>query len=111
MRRQGLSTANIIVFIETNPFKKQDRQYRASQSVQLPIATSDTGRLVAAAKNGLRRIWAEGYKYKKAGVMLLDLVPASGVQGSLLISQTLQLRLPGCGPLTLSTAVMGATRL
>ena len=83
MRRQGLSTANIIVFIETNPFKKQDRQYRASQSVQLPIATSDTGRLVAAAKNGLRRIWAEGYKYKKAGVMLLDLVPASGIQGSL----------------------------
>lgn len=52
MRRQGLTTYNLIVFIETNPFKKQDRQYRASQAVQLPIAAGDTSRLVAAAKNG-----------------------------------------------------------
>ena len=52
MRRQGLTTYNLIVFIETNPFKKQDRQYRASQAVQLPIAVGDTSRLVAAAKNG-----------------------------------------------------------
>jgi DNA polymerase V len=83
MRRQGLTTANLIVFIETNPFKKQDRQYRASQAVQLPIATGDTSRLVAAAKNGLHRIWVEGYRYKKAGVMLLDLTPAGAIQGSL----------------------------
>ncbi len=83
MRRQSLSTANLSVFIETNPFKKQDRQYRAYQSVQLPIATSDTGRLVAAALNGLKHIWREGYRYKKAGVMLLDLVPAIQIQGSL----------------------------
>jgi DNA polymerase V len=83
MRRQGLTTANLIVFIETNPFKKQDRQYRASQAVQLPIATGDTSRLVAAAQKGLHRIWAEGYRYKKAGVMLLDLVPAGDIQGSL----------------------------
>ena len=83
MRRQGLTTANLIVFIETNPFKKQDRQYRASQAVQLPIATGDTSRLVAAAKNGLHRIWVEGYRYKKAGVMLLDLTSAGAIQGSL----------------------------
>ncbi len=83
MRRQDLSTANLGVFIETNPFKKQDRQYRAHQSVQLPITTSDTGRLVSAALAGLRRIWREGYRYKKAGVMLLDLVPALQIQGSL----------------------------
>ena len=83
MRRQNLTTANLIVFVETNPFRKQDRQYGASQSAQLPIATADTGRLVAAALGALVAIWREGYRYKKAGVMLLDLAPANAVQGSL----------------------------
>lgn len=83
MRRQNLATANLIVFVETNPFRKQDRQYRASRSAQLPIATADTGRLVAAALGALVAIWREGYKYKKAGVMLLDLAPANALQGSL----------------------------
>ena len=83
MRRQSLICANLTVFIETNPFRKQDRQYRAYQSVQLPIATGDTGRLVAAALKGLAGIWREGYRYKKTGVMLLDLVPANQIQGSL----------------------------
>ena len=83
MRRQELATANIIVFVETNPFKKQDKQYRASQGVQLPIATSDTGKIAAAAQRGLNAIWKDGYQYKKGGVMLLDLAPAQYVQGSL----------------------------
>jgi DNA polymerase V len=83
MRRQNLATANLIVFVETNPFRKQDQQYRASQSAQLPIATADTGRLVAAALGALVAIWRDGYKYKKAGVMLLDLAPATALQGSL----------------------------
>ncbi len=83
MRRQNLATANLIVFVETNPFRTQDRQYRASQSAQLPIATADTGRLVAAALGALVAIWREGYRYKKAGVMLLDLAPANALQGSL----------------------------
>ena len=83
MRRQELATANIIVFVETNPFKKQDKQYRASQGVQLPIATSDTGKIAAAAQRGLNAIWKDGYQYKKGGVMLLDLTQAQYVQGSL----------------------------
>jgi DNA polymerase V len=83
MRRQELATANLIVFVETNPFKKQDKQYRASQGVQLPIATSDTGKITAAAQRALTAIWKNGYRYKKGGVMLLDLTPAQYVQGSL----------------------------
>ena len=49
----------------------------------MPIATADTGKLIAAAKHGLRAIWRPGYRYKKAGIMLLDLVPAASVQGAL----------------------------
>lgn len=83
MRSQELATANIIVFVETNRFKPQDPQYSNSQTVNLPIATSDTGRLVAAAMQGLSAIWKPRFSYKKGGVMLLDLTPAAYVQGSL----------------------------
>ncbi len=83
MRSQGLATANIIVFVETNRFRPQDPQYSNSQTVNLPIATSDTGRLVAAAMKGLSAIWRTKFSYKKGGVMLLDLTPAVHVQGSL----------------------------
>ena len=83
MRRQNLATANLIVFVETNPFNRDEKQYRASQAVQLPVASSDTGKLAAAALSALSLIWKPGYRYKKAGVMLLDLSPASHVQSTL----------------------------
>jgi DNA polymerase V len=77
MRRQNLATANLIVFVETNPFRTQDKQYRASQSIQLPVASSDTGRITAAALRALEAIWKPNHNYKKAGVMLLDSFPPS----------------------------------
>lgn len=83
MRRQGLASAHVTVFVETNPFREQDRQYRASRSVTLPVATADTAKLIGAPERALGAIWRDGYRYKKAGVMLLDLVKASGVGSGL----------------------------
>ena len=40
---------------------------------RLPEATSCTLALVAAARDGARRIWAEGYRYSKASVVTVDL--------------------------------------
>jgi DNA polymerase V len=51
--------------------------------VQLPVATSDTTKLITAALIGLEALWRPGYRYKRAGVMLLDLHPAHRVQESL----------------------------
>ena len=33
MRRQALATENLIPFIETNPFRMQDKQYRSSKNI------------------------------------------------------------------------------
>ena len=49
MRRQGLATAHLSTFIETNPFREQDKQYRASRGLTLPVATADTATLITAA--------------------------------------------------------------
>jgi DNA polymerase V len=83
LRGQGLAANRIPVFALTNRFKPEEPQYAAQQPMTLPIATADTGKLIAAAKRGLAAIWRPGYRYKKAGIMLLDLVPAASVQGAL----------------------------
>ncbi len=83
MRRQSLTTAHVAVFVETNSFKPADPQYHATRAVRLPVASADTGVLGEAAAQALRMLWKDGYRYKKAGVMLLDLVRASRVQSDL----------------------------
>jgi DNA polymerase V len=83
MRRQQLAAGRLLVFVQTNAFRPQDRQYARERMVTLAVATADTGRIIAAAVKGLSAIWRPGFNYKKAGVMLLDLVKADQVQRSL----------------------------
>ena len=85
MRRQGLATPALVVMVTTNRHKPQEAQHYATQHVRLTIATTDTGRLVKAALHGLRAVYRPGFRYKKCGVLLLDLLPADQVQGSLFL--------------------------
>jgi DNA polymerase V len=83
LRRQSLATASLVVFIETNRFKPDEAQHYAARPVRLPVATSDSARLIGTARAGLDAIWRDGYRYKKAGIVLLDLHPAAAVQEGL----------------------------
>ncbi len=83
LRRQNLAAGIVATFVETNPFREQDRQYHATRSLRLPVASADTGRLIAGAQGALEAVWKDGYRYKKAGVMLLDLVKATSVPDAL----------------------------
>jgi DNA polymerase V len=83
LRRQHLATASLMVFIATNRFKPDEAQHFAARPVRLPVATSDSARLIGAALAGLAAIWRDGYRYKKAGVVLLDLHRAPAVQEGL----------------------------
>lgn len=85
MRRQGLATPAIIVMLNTNRHKPDQAQYYATRHVKLTIATADTGRLIRAALWGLKGIYRAGFRYKKTGVLFLDLAPADQVQGSLFL--------------------------
>lgn len=84
LRLQNSVCNAIQVFIQTNPFRKQGRQYSNSITVPLPNASSDTRLLVRAALFGLKRIYREGYAYKKAGVILTGIDPITIYQDSLL---------------------------
>lgn len=82
--RQDESLAGAVhVFAHTSPHRKQDKQYSASVTVPLVRPTADTRLLAAAALIGLRAIYREGYRYEKAGVMLVELQSNTVRQGEL----------------------------
>lgn len=82
VRKQHSLASEVMVFIRTSPFRK-DPQYSRSIAVPLRRPTADTGAIVQATVLGLRAIYCQGFKYAKAGVMLLDLQPDSIIQGEL----------------------------
>ncbi|MCW5599665.1 MAG: Y-family DNA polymerase [Nitrosomonas sp.] len=87
LRRQRSVCNAIQVFIQTNPFREQDKQYSNSITIPLPNASSDTRLLIRAALFGLRHIYRKGYAYKKAGVILTGIDPLALYQTSLLTQQ------------------------
>lgn len=82
LRKQDSLASQLLVFAHTSPFRPGPR-FNKSVVVPLRRPTADTGKLVWAAAMGMRRMYEPGYKMAKAGVMLLDLVPGSVLQGEL----------------------------
>jgi len=48
-----------------------------------PIATSDTRKLVQAARKGVEKMFKPDIRYAKAGIMLFDISPGESVQDDL----------------------------
>lgn len=82
LRAQGSHAGQVLTFVRTSPFRP-DKQYSRSIIVPLRRPTADTAALVETALIGLRAIFRPGYKFAKAGVMLIDLSDASVQQGEL----------------------------
>ena len=72
LRKQGSHAGQVLVFIRTSPFRP-DPQYSRSMCVPLRTPTADSSSIVKSALLGLRAIYRPGFKYAKAGVMLMDL--------------------------------------
>ncbi len=83
LRHHGLATDHVTVFFHTSPHDIGPSR-SVSTTVDLPEASNDTLVLVRAAKWGARRIWKSGYRYAKAGLMTVDIVPLDGSQRALI---------------------------
>ena len=83
LRCQKSCAGSLQVSIRTSPFNPLVPYYGNSITIPLPVPTDDTMVLTRVALCGLARIFREGYRYQKAGVMLSELVPASAVQPEL----------------------------
>jgi DNA polymerase V len=64
-----------MVFIHTNGFKPDMPQYSRNVVVKLPYPTNSGIELAKFATRGLAYVFRQGFHYKKAGVVVMDLVP------------------------------------
>ncbi len=83
LRKQRSLASTILVFLHTNPHATNQPQYYNQILMQLPVATNDSSELVHFAKEGLKKIFATGYRYKKAGVIVNEIVPERPTQTNL----------------------------
>lgn len=86
LRHQDSLAGAVQVYIRTNVFKPEAPQYQRAVTVPLPEASSDTRVLTRWALRVLRRIYRPGFGYHKAGITLMNIVPASNQQFSLFAS-------------------------
>lgn len=83
LRMQQSVASTVGVFVHTNAFREDLAQYWNFQETSLLTPTSSTTLVVRAALEVLDRIFVEGYRYKKAGVIVMNIDPDSPVQTDL----------------------------
>ena len=87
LRQQNGACKQVSVGITTNPFQSNTPQYNNWASTSLIYPSHHTGHLIERGKHCLKRIWKEGFEYKKAFVMLSDISKQGTVQYDLFAQQ------------------------
>ena len=83
LREQDSLASSLTVFIKTNSLNKNLPQYANAFTVNFPHPTAFTPEIVTYALEGLRAIYQNGYRYKKAGIYLSKITPQSFLQPDL----------------------------
>ena len=83
LRRQNTVAASVGVFLHTNAFREDLRQYWNFQEQRLITPSNSTITIVQAATQVLHAIYRQGYQYKKAGVIVMGIGPDSPIQQDL----------------------------
>lgn len=76
LRKGNLAASVVTVFIHTNRFRQDEPQYGNSVTHELLYPTNTDDELLKVALVAIERIYREGYRFKKAGVMLNHLTPS-----------------------------------
>ncbi|HCE54834.1 MAG TPA: SOS mutagenesis and repair protein UmuC [Lutibacter sp.] len=80
LRKQKSHCNMIMVFVQSNYFRKDQPQYSRNIIINTDFPTNSTIELNHYAQIGLKAIFKEGYNYKKAGVIVMGLTPNSETQ-------------------------------
>lgn len=85
LRKERQQPKQLSVFLRTSPFSDhiKDPYYANSISTSLSQPSADTRDFMSLASKLLDKIWRDGYRYAKAGVMLSDFYDDGVYQGSL----------------------------
>ncbi|WP_445731285.1 Y-family DNA polymerase [Mariniflexile sp.] len=80
LRKQGSSCHIIYVVLSSDRHKKDLEQHRASRAVSLPYPTDSSLIISTQATQAVASIFKKGIKYKRAGVIVMGLVPTHNHQ-------------------------------
>jgi DNA polymerase V len=83
LRRHKLVAGTIAVFICTDRFKKDEPQYSPSTTLNVAPKSDATLELIHLAMKGLTKVFRQGFKIRKAGVLLGSLELADRIAGRL----------------------------
>ncbi|MGI6222756.1 MAG: Y-family DNA polymerase [Prevotella sp.] len=80
LRKQGTLASIVGVFIDTNHFRDDLPQYWNMTDIPLSTPTDSTMVIVKAADKCLDRLFRVGYRYKRAGVIVMGITPRRPLQ-------------------------------
>lgn len=83
LRQQGTVASSVGVFLNTNAFREDLAQYWNFQEKRLITPSSSTITITQAASDILKSIYRQGYQYKKAGVIVMNIGQDSPIQQDL----------------------------
>jgi len=90
LRKQNGYAQMVHIYIATNRFNENHPQYRMWYNVALKEPTNYTPDIINAALKGLRDIFKENYFYKKAGVMLSEIITKEESETRLFVGEDLE---------------------
>ena len=85
LRKQKYCASAVYVYLEAVTAGYAGRGLCLGASMPLVSPTDDTAQIITTAKKCLHKLYAKGQKYKKCGVMLLDLLPEGNVPQDLFV--------------------------
>lgn len=80
LRSQHSCCNAMMVFLHTNEHRPDLPQYSRNIVINLPYPTNSSIELAKFATNGARQIFRQGFHYKKAGVIVMDITPENQKQ-------------------------------
>ena len=83
LRQQRTVASVVSVFIQTNAFREDLEQYNNFLDQRLLTPTNSTSVIAKTATEILRKIYRQGFQYKKAGVIVMGISPNSPIQQDL----------------------------
>lgn len=91
LREEDSVAAEVTTFMYTNRFREDLDQYFPSATIRLQVPANNSHEIVGAALKAFRTIYRDGYKYKKAGVIVSAITTADAIQ-PVLFDQNEELR-------------------
>ncbi len=83
LRKEKSCCSKILVFLMTNPYNPNAKQYHPHITLDFQTPTNDSAEIVSMANKALKSIYRNDCIYKKAGVIVQNTTPQEEVQMSL----------------------------